>query len=123
MTLHLHLWRQAAPDAPGRLVPYTAEGVLPDMSFLEMLDVLNERLIADGQDPVAFESDCREGICGACGLVVNGIPHGPDRGSAVCQLHMRRFRDGDTLTIEPFRARRSRSSRISSCTAARSTGS
>ena len=105
MTLHLHLWRQAAPDAPGRLVPYTAEGVLPDMSFLEMLDVLNERLIADGQDPVAFESDCREGICGACGLVVNGIPHGPDRGSAVCQLHMRRFRDGDTLTIEPFRAR------------------
>ncbi len=105
MNLYLRVWRQAAPDIPGRLVPYTAEDILPDMSFLEMLDVLNEGLIADGQDPVAFESDCREGICGACGLVVNGIPHGPDRGSAVCQLHMRRFRDGDTLTIEPFRAR------------------
>lgn len=105
MTLNLRVWRQPAPDAPGRLVAYKAEGISPDMSFLEMLDVVNETLIKRGEDPIAFDSDCREGICGTCGMLVNGIPHGPDRGSTVCQLHMRRFRDGDTITIEPWRAR------------------
>lgn len=105
LTLRLRVWRQARPDARGRLVSYTAEGISPDVSFLEMLDAVNERLIAKGEDPIAFDSDCREDICGACGLVVNGIPHGPERGSTVCQLHMRRFKDGDTITIEPFRAR------------------
>jgi len=105
MRIHLKVWRQAGPDAPGRLVDYTAEDVTPDMSFLEMLDVLNEQLIARGEDPVAFDSDCREGICGACGFLVNGIPHGPDPGTTVCQLHMRRFSDNDRLTLEPWRAR------------------
>jgi succinate dehydrogenase / fumarate reductase, iron-sulfur subunit len=105
MTLKLLVWRQPAPDAAGRLVAYTAEGVSPDMSFLEMLDVVNERLIARNEDPIAFDSDCREGICGSCGLVVNGTAHGPDRATTVCQLHMRRFKDGDTITIEPWRAR------------------
>ena len=105
MRIHLKVWRQAGPDAPGRLVDYTVEDVTPDMSFLEMLDVLNEQLIARGEDPVAFDSDCREGICGACGFLVNGIPHGPDPGTTVCQLHMRRFSDNDRLTLEPWRAR------------------
>ncbi len=105
MRLHLKIWRQAGPNAPGRLVDYSADHVSPDMSFLEMLDMVNEGLIRSGQDAIAFDSDCREGICGACSLVVNGIPHGPDRGTTVCQLHMRRFRDGDTITIEPWRAR------------------
>lgn len=105
MTLHLLVWRQAGPTSPGRLVPYKAEGVSPDMSFLEMLDVVNEGLIARGDDPIAFDSDCREGICGTCGCLVNGVPHGPDPGITVCQLHMRRFKDGDTITIEPWRAR------------------
>jgi succinate dehydrogenase / fumarate reductase iron-sulfur subunit len=105
MTLNLQVWRQAGPHAPGRLVPYKAEHISPDMSFLEMLDVVNEGLIARGEEPIAFDSDCREGICGTCGLVVNGIPHGPDRGSTVCQLHMRRFKEGDTITIEPWRAK------------------
>jgi len=105
MTIHLRIWRQAGPNRPGRLVPYTVEGIIPDMSFLEMLDVLNETLIAKGEDPVAFDSDCREGICGTCGFVVSGIPHGPDRGATVCQLHMRRFKDGDTITLEPWRAK------------------
>ncbi len=105
ITIHLRIWRQAGPNAPGRFVRYTVEQVHPDMSFLEMLDVLNERLIARGEDPVAFDSDCREGICGACGFMIDGVPHGPDRGSTVCQLHMRRFKDGDTLTLEPWRAR------------------
>ena len=105
MTIHLRIWRQAGPNAPGRLVPYTVEDVSPDMSFLEMLDVLNEHLIAKGEDPVAFDSDCREGICGTCGFVVSGIPHGPDRGATVCQLHLRRFKDGDTVTLEPWRAK------------------
>jgi succinate dehydrogenase / fumarate reductase iron-sulfur subunit len=86
-------------------VDYTAEDVSPDMSFLEMLDVVNETLIARGEDPIAFDSDCREGICGACGVMINGIAHGPDRGTTTCQLHMRRYKDGDTLTIEPWRAR------------------
>ena len=105
MRIHLRVWRQAGPTAPGKLVPYTAERVSPDMSFLELLDVVNEGLIAKGEDPIAFDSDCREGICGTCGFMVDGIPHGPMRATAVCQLHMRSFRDGDTLTLEPWRAK------------------
>ena len=105
MRIHLKVWRQAGPSQPGRLVDYTASDVSPDMSFLEMLDVVNEGLIAKGDDPIAFDSDCREGICGACGFLVGGVPHGPDAGTTVCQLHMRRFKDGDTLTLEPWRAR------------------
>jgi succinate dehydrogenase / fumarate reductase, iron-sulfur subunit len=105
MRIHLKVWRQAGPRAAGQLVDYTVEDVRPDMSFLEMLDVLNEGLILKGQDPVAFDSDCREGICGTCGFLVDGIPHGPDPGTTVCQLHMRRFNDHDRLTIEPWRAR------------------
>jgi succinate dehydrogenase / fumarate reductase iron-sulfur subunit len=103
--IHLRVWRQSGPNAQGRLVDYTAEHVSPDMSFLEMLDVVNEGLIAKGEDPIAFDSDCREGICGACGVMIDGIAHGPDPGTTTCQLHMRRFNDGDTLTIEPWRAR------------------
>jgi len=105
MRLTLRIWRQASTTAAGRLVDYTADNVSPDMSFLEMLDVVNEGLIKKGEDAIAFDSDCREGICGTCGLVVNGIAHGPDRGTTVCQLHMRRFKDGDTITIEPWRAK------------------
>ncbi|HXH07989.1 MAG TPA: succinate dehydrogenase/fumarate reductase iron-sulfur subunit [Vicinamibacterales bacterium] len=105
LTIHLKVWRQAGPQAPGRLVDYTAEGISPDMSLLEVLDVVNERLIARGDDPIAFDSDCREGICGACGFVINGIAHGPDPATTVCQIHMRRFRDGETLVLEPWRAR------------------
>jgi succinate dehydrogenase / fumarate reductase iron-sulfur subunit len=101
----LKIWRQAGPNTAGALVDYAAHDVSPDMSFLEMLDVVNEGLIKKGQDAIAFDSDCREGICGMCSLVVNGIPHGPDRGTTVCQLHMRRFRDGDTITVEPWRAK------------------
>ena len=100
----LLVWRQAGTREAGRMVPYTATDISPDMSFLEMLDVVNEGLIAKGETPIVFDSDCREGICGMCSLVVNGVPHGPDRGSTVCQLHMRRFKDGDTITIEPWRA-------------------
>jgi len=105
INLNLKVWRQAGPGAPGRLVTYRAEGISTEMSFLEMLDVVNEGLIKRGEDPIAFDSDCREGICGTCGCVVNGVPHGPDRGSTVCQLHMRRFRNGDTIVVEPWRAR------------------
>ena len=105
MKLTLKIWRQAGPNVAGQLVEYPADHVSPDMSFLEMLDVVNEGLIRKGQDAIAFDSDCREGICGMCSLVVNGIPHGPDRGTTVCQLHMRRFKDGDTITIEPWRAK------------------
>jgi succinate dehydrogenase iron-sulfur subunit len=105
MRLNLKIWRQAGPTAPGRLVDYVAPDVSPDMSFLEMLDVVNEGLVSKGEDAIAFDSDCREGICGMCSLVVNGVPHGPDRGTTVCQLHMRRFTDGQTVTIEPWRAR------------------
>ncbi len=104
LNLTLRVWRQAAPNAPGRLVEYKAENISPDMSFLEMLDVVNEGLIRRGEEPIAFDSDCREGICGTCGCMVNGVAHGPDPGTTVCQLHMRRFRDGDTITIEPWRA-------------------
>jgi succinate dehydrogenase / fumarate reductase iron-sulfur subunit len=105
MKLKLRIWRQANATAAGRLVDYVADHVSPDMSFLEMLDVVNEGLSKKGEDTIAFDSDCREGICGTCSLVVNGVPHGPDRGTTVCQLHMRRFKDGDTITIEPWRAR------------------
>jgi succinate dehydrogenase / fumarate reductase iron-sulfur subunit len=105
MRLDLKIWRQNGPGAPGRLVNYTADAVSPDMSLLEMLDVVNEGLISKGEDAIAFDSDCREGICGMCSLVVNGVAHGPDRGTTVCQLHLRRFKDGDTVTIEPWRAK------------------
>jgi succinate dehydrogenase iron-sulfur subunit len=105
MKLNLKIWRQAGPKSSGRLVEYLADDVSPDMSFLEMLDVVNESLIRSGPDAIAFDSDCREGICGMCSLVVNGVPHGPDRGTTVCQLHMRRFKDGDTIVVEPWRAR------------------
>jgi succinate dehydrogenase / fumarate reductase iron-sulfur subunit len=99
----LKIWRQGGPDTPGKLVTYQHDEVSPDMSFLEMLDVLNENLIAAGEEPVAFDSDCREGICGMCGLMINGDAHGPLR-TTTCQLHMRSFTDGETITIEPWRA-------------------
>ncbi|MGH2356325.1 MAG: succinate dehydrogenase/fumarate reductase iron-sulfur subunit [Chloroflexota bacterium] len=105
MTLRLLVWRQPGPNAPGRMVPYTAEGISPDMSFLEMLDVVNEDLIRRGEEPIAFDSDCREGICGSCGLVIDGRAHGPLPGTTVCQVHMRTYQDGDTIAIEPWRAR------------------
>ena len=104
MRLTLKVWRQAGRAAPGRFETYEMEDVSPDMSFLEMLDVLNERLIARSEEPVAFDSDCREGICGMCGVMINGEAHGPQRGTATCQLHMRKFKDGDHVTIEPWRA-------------------
>jgi succinate dehydrogenase / fumarate reductase iron-sulfur subunit len=104
MDLTLRIWRQAGPTAPGKFETYQVNDIAEDMSFLEMLDVLNERLLADGQEPVAFDSDCREGICGSCGLTINGRPHGPQRGTATCQVHMRLYSNGDTITIEPFRA-------------------
>src|SRR5688572_17416389 len=104
MRILLKVWRQPAPKAPGRFVDYAVDAVSPDMSFLEMLDLVNEGLIARGEDPIAFDSDCREGICGACGFLVNGVPHGPDRGTSVCQLHMRRFHEGDRVILEPWRA-------------------
>ena len=105
MNVKLKVWRQAGPGQPGKLVDYVAHNIHADMSFLEMLDVVNEDLIRKGEDPIAFDSDCREGICGSCGLVIDGIPHGPDKGATTCQVHMRRFRHGDTITIEPFRAK------------------
>jgi succinate dehydrogenase iron-sulfur subunit len=105
MNLTLKVWRQSDSQSPGRLVDYAAKNILPDMSFLEMLDVVNEDLIARGEEPIAFDSDCREGICGTCSLVINGIAHGGQRGTTVCQLHMRHFQDGQTITIEPWRAR------------------
>ncbi len=105
MNLTLKIWRQAGPRAQGRFVTYPMPDVVPDMSFLEMLDVLNESLVARGEEPIAFDHDCREGICGMCSMVVNGIPHGPRRETTVCQCHMRNFKDGDVITIEPWRAR------------------
>jgi len=105
MKVHLKVWRQAGPAAPGRLVDYTADNVSPDMSFLEMLDSVNEKIIAKGEEPIAFDSDCREGICGTCGVMVDGRPHGPDPCTTVCQLHMRRYKDGDTIVVEPWQAR------------------
>ncbi len=104
MKLTLNVWRQKDPKSEGRFVTYTADQVSEDMSFLEMLDVVNEGLTRKGEDPIAFDSDCREGICGTCGFVVNGRAHGPRDRTTVCQLHMRSFKDGDTLTLEPWRA-------------------
>ena len=105
MNLTLKIWRQKNPDATGGFETYPARDVIPHMSFLELLDVVNEGLIARGEDPIAFDSDCREGICGTCSLVINGIPHGNQKGTTACQLHLRHFRDGDTITVEPWRAR------------------
>ena len=103
MNLTLKIWRQDGPRARGELVTYQVNDISPDMSFLEMLDVLNERLNAEGAEPVAFDSDCREGICGMCGLMISGDAHGPEK-TTTCQLHMRSFKDGETITIEPWRA-------------------
>jgi succinate dehydrogenase / fumarate reductase, iron-sulfur subunit len=103
MRLTLRIWRQTGPTDKGELVTYDLDDVSPDMSFLEMLDVLNERLIAEGTEPIAFDSDCREGICGTCGLMISGEAHGPER-TTTCQLHMRSFSDGETITVEPWRA-------------------
>lgn len=105
MRINLKVWRQPGPDKAGKFVEYLAPDVSPDMSFLEMLDVVNDELIKAGQDPIAFDSDCREGICGTCGFLVGGVPHGPQPGTTVCQLHMRHFKDGDSLTLEPWRAK------------------
>tara|TARA_B110000259_G_scaffold159819_1_gene183023 strand:- start:439 stop:1188 length:750 start_codon:yes stop_codon:yes gene_type:complete len=104
MNLTLKIWRQANATTKGKMVTYPIENVSPDMSFLEMMDVLNEQLINKGIDPVAFDHDCREGICGMCSMYINGEAHGPDRLVTTCQLHMRKFKDGETITIEPFRA-------------------
>jgi succinate dehydrogenase / fumarate reductase, iron-sulfur subunit len=104
MRLKLHIWRQANTDTAGQFIDYEMNDVSEEMSFLEMLDVLNEQLITAGKDPVAFDHDCREGICGACGMVINGEPHGPRKATTTCQLHMRTFSDGDELWIEPWRA-------------------
>ena len=105
MKLYLRIWRQPSVAHKGEMVDYVLEDVSPDMSFLEMLDVLNERLTLDGEDPIAFDHDCREGICGMCSLTINGQAHGPEKATTACQLHMRHYRDGDTITIEPWRAR------------------
>lgn len=105
MNLVLHIWRKKTPRAEGAFIRYEVQGITPEMSFLEMLDVLNERLASEGSSPVAFESDCREGICGTCGFMIDGAAHGPVEGTAVCQLYMRRFADGAELVIEPWRAR------------------
>jgi len=105
MNLTLHVWRQPSAQAEGKFVSYAAPGISPDMSFLEMLDVVNEGLIEKGDLPIAFDHDCREGICGSCGMMINGVAHGPERGTATCQLHMRSFKDGDEIWIEPWRAR------------------
>jgi len=104
MDLTLRVWRQAGRDRPGDFVEYRARDISPDASFLEMLDVVNDRLTLEGQEPIAFEHDCREGICGSCGMMINGQAHGPQRGTAACQLHMRKFSDGDMIVIEPWRA-------------------
>ena len=104
MNLKLKVWRQKSNQAEGKIVDYNAEGISPDMSFLEMLDVVNEGIIKKGDSPIAFDHDCREGICGMCSLHINGQPHGPGKGVTTCQLHMRSFKDGDTIVIEPWRA-------------------
>jgi succinate dehydrogenase / fumarate reductase iron-sulfur subunit len=105
MTMKLHVWRQAGPGTPGSMKDYVAKNVSPHMSFLEMLDVVNEELTTSGEEPIAFDHDCREGICGMCSMVINGRPHGGHRGVTVCQLHMRNFHDGDEIWIEPWRAK------------------
>jgi succinate dehydrogenase / fumarate reductase iron-sulfur subunit len=104
MRLTLRVWRQDGPDAVGDFETYEIDDVTEEMSFLELLDSLNEKLVGEGREPVAFDSDCREGICGSCGLMIDGQAHGPQRGTATCQLHMRRFSDGDVVTVEPWRA-------------------
>ncbi len=104
MHLQLRVWRQAGPSAEGRFEIYDMAGVEPDMSFLEMFDVLNERLLVEGKEPIAFDHDCREGICGSCSMMINGRAHGPERGTATCQLFLRKFRDGDKIVVEPWRA-------------------
>jgi succinate dehydrogenase iron-sulfur subunit len=104
MNLTLRVWRQKNAKAEGELVAYEAKDISEDMSFLEMLDVVNERLIERGAEPIAFDHDCREGICGMCGMLINGVAHGPERATTACQLHMRHFRDGDEITVEPWRA-------------------
>jgi succinate dehydrogenase / fumarate reductase, iron-sulfur subunit len=105
MDLTLKIWRQASAQEKGQFVSYKVDNISEDASFLEMLDILNESLVIKGEDPVAFDHDCREGICGACSLFINGRPHGPDRGITTCQMHMRRFKDGETIVIEPWRAK------------------
>jgi succinate dehydrogenase / fumarate reductase iron-sulfur subunit len=104
MRLTLNVWRQKGPNAPGRFVAYQHDEVSEHMSFLEMLDVLNRQLIQRGEEPIAFDHDCREGICGSCGMMIDGVAHGPERATTACQLHMRHFKDGQTVTIEPWRA-------------------
>ena len=104
MQINLKIWRQANPESKGQLKSYTVPDANPNMSFIELLDTLNEQLIIKGEEPVAFDSDCGEGICGSCGMVINGVAHGEQKQTAVCQLHLRSFNDGDTLTIEPWRA-------------------
>ena len=104
MDLKLNVWRQTGPDAPGRFESYEARDASPDMSFLELLDVVNEGLLAEGKEPIAFDNDCREGICGTCSMMINGRAHGPELGTATCQLHMRKFKSGDTIVVEPWRA-------------------
>ena len=105
MKLKLRIWRQKNADDKGQMVTYDVDGISEDASFLEMLDVLNERLTVEGEEPIAFDHDCREGICGMCSLVINGQPHGPERNTTTCQLHMRKFRDGETIDVEPWRAK------------------
>lgn len=105
MNLTLHIWRQKNAETGGKMVRYEARDINPDMSFLEMLDVVNWTLIGKGEEPVAFDHDCREGICGSCGMMINGIAHGPQRATAACQLHMRHFKNGDTIFIEPWRSK------------------
>jgi len=105
LNLNLKIWRQKNKNSSGEFVTYSVKDVSTDVSFLEMIDILNQDLISKGEDPVAFDHDCREGICGSCAMTINGNPHGPDRGTATCQLHMRRFKDGETIMIEPFRAK------------------
>jgi len=105
MNLTLKVWRQNGPNDKGRIETYPASGIPEECSFLEMLDIVNERIISDGGEPIHFDHDCREGICGACSLTINGIPHGKEGGTTTCQVHMRKYRDGDTIWIEPFRAR------------------
>jgi succinate dehydrogenase / fumarate reductase iron-sulfur subunit len=105
MDLTLKIWRQSGPEDKGKFADYPVKNISPDSSFLEMLDILNEQLVAKGEEPVAFDHDCREGICGTCSLYINGRPHGPDVAITTCQLHMRKFKDGDTVVIEPWRAK------------------
>lgn len=105
MNITLHVWRQKNAKSEGKLIKYAVNNASPDMSFLEMLDIVNEELIVAGEEPIAFDHDCREGICGSCGVVINGIPHGPQRGTTACQLHMRMFKDGDEIYVEPWRAK------------------